>query len=112
MFTSGLILNIKKFEGYVLVAYFPGYGNLDTEMHFSNKSPEETVAFRDRMKRKYPNRIAVLDSAGGLINDFVPEGLEAHSMLVRNGELWILETPDEEVERDYFRLFRLGLKFD
>src|SRR5690606_5967716 len=55
-FTSGLILNIKKFEGYVLVVYFPGYDNVDTEMHFSNKSPEETVAFRNRMKRKYPNR--------------------------------------------------------
>ena len=109
-FTSGMILNIKKFEGYFLVAYFPGYDNTDTEMHFSNKSPEETVAFRNRMKQKYPNRIAVLDSAGGLINDFVPEGLEAYSMLVRNGELWMLETPDEEVEKDYFRLFRVGLK--
>lgn len=111
-FTSGMILNIKKFEGYFLVAYFPGYDNADTDMRFSNKSPEETVAFNDRMKQKYPNRIAVLDSAGGLINDFVPEGLEAYSMLVRNGELWMLETPDEEVEQDYFRLFRVGLKFD
>ena len=64
------------------------------------------------MKQKYPNRIAVLDSAGGLIQDFVPEGLEAYSMLVRNGELWMLETPDEEVEQDYFRLIRVGLNID
>src|SRR5690606_20377496 len=56
-FTSGMILNIKKFEGYFLVAYFPGYDYMDTDMHFSNKSPEETVAFRDWMKQKYPNRI-------------------------------------------------------
>lgn len=111
-FTSGMTLNIKKFEGLFLIAYFPGYDNADTDMRFSNKSPQETVAFNDRMKQKYPNRIAVLDSAGSLINDFVPEGLEAYSMLVRNGELWMLEIPDEEVEQDYFRLFRVGLKFD
>lgn len=111
-FTSGMILNIKKIDGYFLVAYFPGYNNEDTEMRFSDKSPEEAVAFNDRMKKKYPHRISVLDSAGRVINDFVPEGLEAYSMLVRDGELWMLETPDEEVEQDYFRLFKVGLKID
>ena len=104
-----MILNIKKIDGYFLVAYFPGYNNEDTEMRFSDKSPEEALAFNDRMKKKYPPRIAVLDSAGRVINDFVPEGLEAYSMLVRDGELWMLETPDEEVEQDYFRLFKVGL---
>lgn len=34
----------------------------------------------------------------------------AHSMIIRNGELWMMEKPDEEVEKDYFRLFRVGLK--
>src|SRR5690606_23475247 len=111
-FTSGMILNIKKFDGHFLVAYFPGYNSEDTEMRFSDISPEEALAFNDRMKQKYPYRIAVLDSAGSLINDFVPEGLEAYSMLVRNGELWMQETPDEEVEQDYFRLFRVGLKIE
>jgi len=33
-----------------------------------------------------------------VINDFVPEGLEAYSMLFRNGQLWMMEKPDEEVE--------------
>lgn len=62
------------------------------------------------MLNKYPNRIAILDSAGNLINDFVPGRLEPRSMLVRNGELWMIEKPDEEKERDFFRLFRVGLK--
>lgn len=109
-FTSAFVENIKKIDDYFLVAYFPGYDNADSEMRFTDKSPEEAIAFNDRMKQKYPYRIAVLDSTGRLINDFVPEGLEAYSMLVRNDELWMLEKPDEEVEQDYFRLFRVGLK--
>lgn len=106
-----MILNIKKFDGY-LVAYFPGYDNADSEMRFSNKTQEETINFNNRMKQKYPYHIAVLDSSGIFINDFVPEGLEAYSMMIRNGELWMLEKPDEDVEQDYFRLFRVGLKFN
>lgn len=47
---------------------------------------------------------------GYRLKDFVPEGLVARSMLIRKRELWMLETPDEEVERDYFRLFRVVLK--
>jgi len=31
-------------------------------------------------------------------------------MLLRNGELWMLKKPDKEVEHDYLRLFRVGLK--
>jgi len=31
-------------------------------------------------------------------------------MLLRAGELWMLEKPDEKVKQDYFRLFRVGLK--
>lgn len=54
--------------------------------------------------------MAVLESLGNLIDDFAPDGLVANSMLVRNGELWMLEKPDQEVEQDYFRLFRVGLK--
>lgn len=47
-----------------------------------------------------------------MLNDFVPEGLEPSSMLLRNGQLWMMERADEEVERDYFRLFRVGLKIE
>jgi hypothetical protein len=64
------------------------------------------------MQKKYPARIAILDSLGNLVNDFVPDGLIASSMLVRNGELWMQEKPDEEVERDFFRLFRVELKVE
>jgi hypothetical protein len=107
---TGMIVNIKKIDGFFIIAYFPGYNSLDTEINFDNKSPDESKAFRERMLKKYPNRIAILDSAGNLINDFVPGRLEPRSMLVRNGELWMMEKPDEEIERDYFRLIRVGLK--
>src|SRR5690606_8076834 len=109
---SGRILNIKKVDGHFLVSYFPGYTPLDREESFVTKSPEEARLFRERMGEKYAPRIAVLDSLGNRLSDFVPEGLVASSMLVRNGELWMLEKPDEEIERDYFRLFRVGLKYD
>lgn len=109
-FTSAFIENIKKIDEYFLVAYFPGYDNADTEMHFSNKTPGETAAFNAKIKEKYPYRIAILDSIGKLVNDFVPGRLYPQSMMIRNGELWMQEFPDEEMEQDYFRLFKIGLK--
>ncbi|MHA7131775.1 hypothetical protein [Algoriphagus namhaensis] len=111
-FTSGMILNIKKFQDFFLVAYFPGYDQLDTQTNFENKSQDEAKDFRERMQKKYPSRIAIVDSSGNILNDFVPQGLEPSSMLLRDEQLWMMEKPDEEVERDYFRLFRVGLKVD
>jgi hypothetical protein len=64
------------------------------------------------MRKKFPTRIAIVDSLGNVVNDFVPEGLEPKSMIIRNGELWMMEKPDEEEERDYFKLFRVGLKIE
>lgn len=108
--STGFIENIKKVDGYFLVAYFPGYENKDIEMRLSNKTPEETGVFNARMKEKYQYHIAILDTLVNLINDFVPGRLDPRSMLVRNGELWMQETPDDKVEEDYFRVFRVGLK--
>ncbi|SFB12236.1 hypothetical protein [Algoriphagus aquimarinus] len=110
--TSGRILNIKKVDGYFLVAYIQGYSSADIEMRMAKKSEEETIDFNNRMDENYPVHLAILDSLGKLVNDIVPNGLEAQSMLIRNGELWMQETPDKEVEQDYFRLFRVGLKLD
>ena len=112
LFSSGRIDNIKKIDGKYIVAYFPGYNETDTETNFENKSPEEASIFREKMMEKYPKRIAILDSLGNVINDFVPEGLEPRSMLLRNGELWMMEKPDEEEEKDYFKLFKVGLKME
>jgi hypothetical protein len=64
------------------------------------------------MRGKYPNRIAVLDSQGNLINDFAPDGLWPTTMIVRNGELWMTGRPDSDVELDYFQLFNVGLKVE
>jgi len=108
--TSGKVLNIKKIDKYFVIAYFPGHDALDTEEAFTNKSPDEARAFYDKIHKKYPHRIAILDSLGRMVNDFVPEGLSPNSMVLRNGELWMMEKPDEEVEQDFFRLFRVGLK--
>ncbi|TXE11501.1 hypothetical protein ESV85_10600 [Algoriphagus aquimarinus] len=110
--TSGRILNIKKVDGYFLVAYTQGYSNADIEMRIAKKSEEETIDFNNRIDEKYPLHLAILDSLGNLVNDIVPVGLEVESMLIRNGELWMQETPNKEVELDYFRLFRVGLKLD
>ena len=111
-YRTAFIENIKIINGHFVVGYFPGYDDLDLEESRSNKSPDEWVTFREKIKKKYPHRIAIVDSLGNVISDFVPEGLEAYSMLVRNGELWMREKPSEEVEEDCFRLFRVGLKFD
>lgn len=110
MFISGRILSVKKFDGYFIIAYFPGYSSEDKEAESENKSQEENLIFRERMLKKYAQRIAILDAKGNTVSDFVPKGLVPSSMLVRNGELWMLEKPNEEVEQDYFRLFRVGLK--
>jgi hypothetical protein len=109
-FISGKIENIKFVNGNFLIAYFPGYDELDIESNFEEKSQEERIIFRERMGKKYPRRIAILDSLGNVINDFVPDGLEPRSILLRDGELWMMEKPDEEEEKDYFRLFKVGLK--
>ncbi|WP_235954883.1 hypothetical protein [Cyclobacterium salsum] len=109
---SGRILNIKKIDKHFAVAYFKGYEKKDRDESSINKSPEEARAFNERMREKYPIHIAVLDSNGNRLNDFVPKGLRASSMLIRNHELWMVEEPDRETERDYFRLFRVGLKME
>lgn len=106
--TTGRILNLKKVDGYFLVAYTQGYSPADIEMRKANKSEAETIDFNNRMDEKYPVHLAILDSLGNLVNDIVPDGLKAESMLLRNGELWMQETPSKEVEQDYFRLFRVG----
>ncbi|MFC4874548.1 hypothetical protein [Negadavirga shengliensis] len=110
--TSGRIENIKKIYGFIVVAYFPGYNASDIKESFTNKTPEEAMVFRERMREKYTSRIAILDSLGNLINDFVPGRLDPKSMLLRNDQLWMFETPDLETEQDYFRLFRVGLKIE
>lgn len=109
MFTSGNVLNIKKVDGYFVIAYFPGYSSTDKEAERENKTHEENLIFRERMLKKYAKRIAILDAEGNSLTDFDPDGLVPESMLLRNNELWMLEKPDEEVEQDYFRLFRVGL---
>ncbi|SEG23178.1 hypothetical protein [Algoriphagus boritolerans] len=111
-FRSAFINNIKKINGVFIIAYFPGYDAEDLEESRMNKSKKENMLFYEKVNKKYKERIAIVDSLGTVLNDFVPEGLEPSSMLLRNGQLWMMERADEEVERDYFRLFRVGLKIE
>ncbi|WP_246581486.1 hypothetical protein [Echinicola shivajiensis] len=110
--TTGRIYNIKKIDDQFLVAYFPGYDAQDRETSESNKTPEEAKLFRERMAKKYSNHIAVFDTLGNRLNDFIPKDLRANSMLVRDGQIWMQEKPDPEVEKDYFTIYKVGLKDD
>ena len=105
--SSGRIFSIKKIADYFLLTYFPGYDAGDTEESLSSKVSQE---FWERMREKYPDRIAILDSKGEVVNNFVPTEVWARSMLVRNGELWMMGKSDGEVELDYFQIFKMGLK--
>ena len=109
-FTSGKILNLKWVEEHFIVAYFPGFDLRDSEEYADGKSSRELITLSREMRRKHPTRMAIIDSLGNLVADFIPEDLDPESMLVRNGELWMQEKANEEVEEDYFRLVRVGLR--
>lgn len=107
----GRITNIKKLEDHFLVTYYPGYNTYDREVSASNLSPKERKAFIARMSEKYNNRIVVLDSMGTFLAEIHPGNLRPSTSIERNGELWMMEY-DPEIERDFFRLFRVGLKLE
>jgi hypothetical protein len=109
--TVGRIKNIKLFKEFILVSYFPGFNQGDTEERFINKSHEEASLFRENMNQKYQHRLAVFNRSGELIYHFIPEqfGILGSSMLVRNEQLWVMEKPDAEVEKDNFKLYRIDL---
>ncbi len=105
---SGRVENIKKFEDKFIVAYFQGYDKVDKEYHFAKKTPDESKELRKRLEKKYPFRLAIFDSLGNLLKDFVPSDYDPSSMLIRDGQLWVMGKPDPDVEKDYFKLYRIG----
>lgn len=111
-YVYGEITNIKKVDDIFLVTYLPSYDAYDREVSASNLSPEERKEFITRMRKKYSNRVVVLDSMGTLLAEIDPENLWPNTAIVRNGELWMMEKFDTEIERDYFRLFRVSLKLE
>jgi len=111
-FTSGKILTIHKFQGNFLIAYYPGFNESNTAQQLLGKSTEEAINYLRDMKKKNPNRMAVVDSLGNRLADFAPEGLVATSMLIRNGDLWMLGSPDLEQGENKLKLFKLALKFE
>lgn len=107
---SGRIENIKKFEDKFIVAYFQGYDKVDKEYHFAKKTPDESKELRERLEKKYPFRLAIFDSLGNLLKDFVPNDYDPSSMLIRDGQLWVMGKPDPDVEKDYFKLYKLNFE--
>lgn len=106
-FNTGFIENIKKFEDYFLIAYFPGYDTNDLKEYSSKMSINERQQFGLRMKEKYQYRLAIFDKNGALINDFIPSDFLPYSMYLKDGQLWVMEKPDPDVEKDYFKLYRI-----
>lgn len=109
-FISGRIETLTLFDGYYIIGYFPGYNNQDQIESFENRFGEEAREFGDRMRMKYQSRVAIFDSLGNLVNDFLPTDLSPSSIILREGQLWVMEKPDPDVEKEYFRLYRVGLK--
>ncbi|AFL83757.1 hypothetical protein Belba_1120 [Belliella baltica DSM 15883] len=110
LFSSGTIQTLTWVDGYYLVGYFPGYDKQDLAIYSENKSPEESREFGERMRKKYLDRVAIFDSLGNLVSDFAPSTFDPRSIILRDGQLWAMEKPDPDVEKDYFRVFRLELK--
>ena len=110
LFSSGTMQTLTWVNGYYLVGYFPGYDKQDLAIYSENKSPEESREFGERMLKKYLHRVAIFDSLGNLVSDFAPSTFDPRSIILRDGQLWVMEKPDPEVEKDYFRLYRVELK--
>lgn len=106
----GRVKNIKKVDDVFIVGYSQGYDSYDREVSTSSLTLEERNDFRKKMGEKYQDRIVVLDSAGNFISEIEPGNLYPSSLIERNQELWMLERPDTYIERDFFRLFKVGLK--
>ncbi|GHB46245.1 hypothetical protein GCM10008106_28990 [Mongoliitalea lutea] len=111
-FSYGRIETITQINGYFILGYFPGYDPQDLATSKENKSPEEWQEFRQHMLKKYPHRVAIFDTNGSLINDFVPSNVDPRNIVQRDGQLWAMGKVDMDIERDYFMVYKLELKFD
>ncbi len=70
------------------------------------------MAFREMILKKYPNRIQVTDLDGNQLLDFAPDRYHPETMLIRDGQLWVMAKPDPDLEEDFFKVYRLDLKVE
>jgi hypothetical protein len=106
----GRVENIKKIGDFFVIAYFPGNNASDRDMLWENKTPDEALIFRQRMDKKYPKRIQITDLNGNQLLDFAPDRFHPETILLRQGQLWVMAKPDPDVEEDFFKVYRLGLE--
>jgi hypothetical protein len=109
-FSSGKISSFYKFDEYFLITYFPGFDITKFEKKLSNMSTEEMIKFIREMKIHYPNRMSIIDYMGNPLADFVPVGLDIDNIILRNGELWIPESHNLDVNKNIFKIYKLKVK--
>jgi hypothetical protein len=109
-FEWGKIENIKRMGDYFVLAYFPGNDAADRELLWVNKTPEEAIAFRESMQKKYPKRIQVTDLEGNRLLDFAPDHYHPETMLLREGQLWVMAKANTDFEEDFFKVYRLVIE--
>jgi hypothetical protein len=54
--------------------------------------------------------IQITDLNGNQLLDFAPDHYHPGSILLRDGQLWVMAKPDPDVEEDFFKVYRLGLE--
>lgn len=108
-FTSGKILSIKKLLDYFVIVYFPGINDQNLGEQLQGKSTEDIIKNIRKLKKKYPNRVAVIDPQGNTLADFIPEKLNPTSMIIRNGDLYMLGSSNIDSNDNLLKIFRLTL---
>jgi hypothetical protein len=108
---SGKILKIHRYHDSLLIVYFPGITPEDTQRLLESNSTIESFNFSREIKRKYPPRLAIVDSLGKASEASVPSGLDIESILVKDGTIWMQEKPDTQVNKNSVRLFKVHPKY-
>ncbi|WP_338222121.1 hypothetical protein [Algoriphagus sp. oki45] len=64
------------------------------------------------MKKDYPNKMAVIDSIGNTLADFTPNGLDINKIMIKNGELWIPENLNTNLNESQLKIYKLKINLN
>ncbi|WP_164675176.1 hypothetical protein [Anditalea andensis] len=109
--SAGRISNVKVLDDYVIISYFQGYNDQDKEEFDLISNSQEFTAFSLRMKDKYPKYLLLLDKEGNKIKETtVPDGFNPTQFMVRDDHLWFMSNLNEEIEEDFWTVYKVALK--
>jgi len=109
--SAGRISNVKVLGDYVILSYFEGYNDQHKEEFDLISNPQEYAEFTHRMKGKYPRKLLILDKQGNKIKETnVPNGFNETQFMVRGDHLWFMSNLNEEVEEDFWTVYKVALK--